>query len=120
MTVSTVAVGGDADRSLLEMISDLGGGRFHQTNDPNNIPQIFVQETSTVARTNLVEEPFRPVVTGRSQALRGIDWGSTFLLGYVQTRQRRVRACCWRRSPATLSSRDGGSASGTSRCGQAT
>lgn len=89
MTVSTVAVGADADRSLLEMIADLGGGRFHQTNDPNNIPQIFVQETSTVARTNLVEEPFRPVVTGRSQALRGIDWSNVpFLLGYVQTRAK--------------------------------
>ncbi|MFT4704700.1 MAG: Ca-activated chloride channel family protein [Bradymonadia bacterium] len=86
ITVSAVAVGSDADRGLLEMIADLGGGRFHQTNDPNNIPQIFVQETSAVARTNLVEEPFRPVVTGRSQALRGIDWASVpYLLGYVQT-----------------------------------
>ena len=90
MTVSSVAVGGDADRSLLEMISELGGGRFYATNDPNNIPQIFVQETSTVARTNLVEEPFRAQPARRSQALRGIDWSATpYLLGYVQTRARR-------------------------------
>ncbi len=86
ITVSAVAVGGDADRSLLEMIADLGGGRFHATNDPNNIPQIFVQETSTVARTNLVEEPFRAVPGRRSQATRGINWeASPYLLGYVQT-----------------------------------
>lgn len=89
ITVSAVAVGGDADRSLLEMIAELGGGRFHATNDPNNIPQIFVQETSTVARTNLVEEPFRAVPGRRSQATRGINWASSpYLLGYVQTRAR--------------------------------
>jgi uncharacterized protein YegL len=89
ITVSSVAVGREADRSLLEMISELGGGRFYATNDPNNIPQIFVQETSQVARTNLVEEPFRPVPNRRSQALRGIDWTQVpYLLGYVQTRAR--------------------------------
>lgn len=90
ITVSSVAVGNDADRSLLEMIADLGGGRFHATNDPNNIPQIFVQETSTVARTNLVEEPFRAVPARRSQATRGINWeASPYLLGYVQTTAKR-------------------------------
>lgn len=89
ITVSAVAVGGDADRSLLEMIAELGGGRFHATNDPNNIPQIFVQETSTVARTNLIEEPFRAVPGRRSQSTRGIAWdASPYLLGYVQTRAK--------------------------------
>ena len=90
ITVSTVGVGREADRALLEMIAELGGGRFYQTNDPNNIPQIFVQETSQVARTNLVEEPFRAVVNRRSQAIRGISWeGSPYLLGYVSTRAKR-------------------------------
>lgn len=90
ITVSSVAVGGDAERSLLEMIAELGGGRFYATNDPNNIPQIFVQETATVARTNLIEEPFRAVPGRRSGATRGISWDSTpYLLGYVQTRAKR-------------------------------
>jgi uncharacterized membrane protein len=89
VTVSSVAVGREADRSLLEMVADLGGGRFYATNDPNNIPQIFVQETSQVARTNLIEEPFRPVPRRRSQTTAGIDWTSVpYLLGYVQTRAR--------------------------------
>jgi Ca-activated chloride channel family protein len=92
MTVSSVAIGADADRSLLEMIAELGGGRFHATNDPNNIPQIFVQETSSVARTNLVDEPFRAVPSRRSQSIAGINWNSSpYLLGYVQT-QARERA----------------------------
>jgi len=90
ITVSSVAIGREADRALLEMIADLGGGRFYATNDPNNIPQIFVQETSQVARTNLVEEPFRAVPVRRSQATAGIAWDSTpYLLGYVQTQAKR-------------------------------
>jgi len=89
MTVSSVAVGREADSALLQMIAELGGGRFHEAADPNNVPRIFVQETSTVARTNLVEEPFRAVPVRRSQATRGIDWdASPYLLGYVQTRPR--------------------------------
>lgn len=89
ITVSSVAVGGDAERSLLEMIAELGGGRFYATNDPNNIPQIFVQETATVSRTNLIEEPFRAVPARRSGATRGINWdASPYLLGYVQTRPK--------------------------------
>ena len=89
VTVSAVAVGREADRALLEMIAELGSGRFYQTNDPSNVPQIFVQETSQVARTNLVEEPFRPVVGRRSQALVGIAWDSVpYLLGFVKTQAR--------------------------------
>ena len=89
ITVSSVAVGGDAERSLLEMIAELGGGRFYATHDPNNIPQIFVQETATVSRTNLVEEPFRAVPGRRSGATRGINWDAApYLLGYVQTRAK--------------------------------
>ena len=89
ITVSSVGVGGDAERSLLEMIAELGGGRFYATNDPNNIPQIFVQETAMVSRTNLVEEPFRAVPGRRSGATRGINWDAApYLLGYVQTRAK--------------------------------
>jgi Ca-activated chloride channel family protein len=90
ITVSSVAVGREADSALLEMIAELGGGRFYQTNDPGNIPQIFVQETSQVARTNLVEEPFRAITSGRAAALRGIAWESApYLLGYVRTQPKR-------------------------------
>lgn len=89
ITVSSVAVGREADRTLLEMIAELGGGRFHATNDPSNVPQIFVQETSEVARTNLIEEPFRPIAVRRSQATAGIPWDSVpYLLGYVKTEAR--------------------------------
>jgi uncharacterized membrane protein len=89
VTVSSVAVGREADRSLLQMIAELGGGRFHATNDPSNIPQIFVQEATQVARTNLVEDPFRPIVVRRTPAMEGIDFSQMpWLLGWVRTQAR--------------------------------
>jgi Mg-chelatase subunit ChlD len=90
ITVSTVGVGSGVDRNLLEMIADISGGHFYQTNSAANIPQIFVQDTSQVTRTSLVEDPFRPQVVTDSAATRGIDFSSApYLLGYVSTRARR-------------------------------
>lgn len=90
ISVSTVGVGREADRTLLEMIADISGGRFYFTSSPSSVPQIFVQETSQVARTNFVEEPFRPQLATASAATNGIDFGSVpYLLGYVSTRAKR-------------------------------
>ncbi|MBN1947506.1 MAG: VWA domain-containing protein [Bradymonadales bacterium] len=89
ISVSTVGVGRDVDRDLLEMIADLASGRYYYTNDPQAIPQIFVRETSRVGRSSIVEEPFRPTVVTRSLATSGIDFaGAPYLLGYVSTRAR--------------------------------
>ncbi|MSP62971.1 MAG: hypothetical protein EXR72_22075 [Myxococcales bacterium] len=38
------------------MIAERGGGRFHFTQDAQNIPKIFTKETTEVARSALVEE----------------------------------------------------------------
>ena len=89
ITVTTVAVGGQSDTTLLRRVAEGGGGRYYYTNDPYNVPRIFTKETSTVARSSMVEEPFRPVVTKRAQVLEGIQWSSApFLLGYVSTKKK--------------------------------
>jgi uncharacterized membrane protein/uncharacterized protein YegL len=86
MTVSTVGVGSQADRSLLQMIAELGSGRFYATSDPGSIPRIFVQEAARVSRSAFVEEPVRARPVARAAALRGIAWDSSpYLLGYVKT-----------------------------------
>lgn len=90
ISVSTVGVGSSADRSLLQMIAELGNGRFYATSDPSNIPRIFVQEAARVSRSAFEENPIRAIPTGRSSATRGIDWASApYLLGYVKTRAKR-------------------------------
>jgi Mg-chelatase subunit ChlD len=89
ITVSTVAVGAQSDTTLLRRIAEGGGGRYYYTNDPYNVPRIFMKETSTVSRSSLVEEPFRPRITKNAQAIKGIPWDkSPYLLGYVSTKAK--------------------------------
>lgn len=87
ITVSAVAVGAQSDTTLLRRIAEGGSGRYYYTNDPYNVPRIFMKETSTVSRSSMVEEPFRARVVKRAQALNGIPWESApYLLGYVSTK----------------------------------
>jgi Ca-activated chloride channel family protein len=89
ITVSTVAVGADADNGLLETIAKTGQGRYYFTDDPANIPQIFAKETVTASKSAIDEQPFIPQVVRASQAMRGIDLDNApFLLGYVMTRPK--------------------------------
>jgi uncharacterized membrane protein len=89
ITVSTIAVGGDADRALCKLIADLGGGRSYYTADAYNIPKIFTKETTTVARSAVVDLPFRPRAVKPAEALKGLDFASgPYLLGYVATKAK--------------------------------
>ena len=54
ITISTVGLGPQVDRALLEGIAESGGGRSYFTNDPYNVPRIFTKETSQVARSAAV------------------------------------------------------------------
>ena len=89
ITVSTVGLGGDVNRALLTQVANLGGGRAYFTQDPHHIPRIFTRETSTVSRSNVVEEYFQPSVSEPADFLRGIDISrAPFLHGYVATRAK--------------------------------
>lgn len=89
MTVSSVAVGGESAGTLLKRIAEGGGGRYYYTTNPYNIPRIFMKETSTVSRSSMVEEPFRPRVVKQAQVLKGINWQrAPYLLGYVSTQAK--------------------------------
>ncbi len=88
ITVTTVAVGREADKAFLRRVADQGNGRFYWTPDPYSIPRIFSKETSTVARTQFVEEPFRPRLVKKTQAVRGITFTQP-LLGYVSTKAKQ-------------------------------
>ena len=84
MTVSTVAVGAEADRDLLKNIAAWGKGRAYVIEDAREVPQVFVKETERAAKPTLVEEPFRPIEKKRIDALRGVDLSSApDLLGFT-------------------------------------
>ncbi len=81
ITVSTVAVGDDADRDLLANIARWGGGRAYVATDPANVPQIFMSETMLVSRGLVVEKPFLPQLVSAGESLRGIPLANMPLLG---------------------------------------
>jgi Mg-chelatase subunit ChlD len=88
-TLSTVAVGDDADNPTMGMLASIGGGRFYQVDSPESLPRIFTREASLASRSTIIEEPFIPRLTRPSAATTGIDWSSPPELdGYVATAER--------------------------------
>ncbi|MGP0066563.1 MAG: VWA domain-containing protein [Isosphaeraceae bacterium] len=89
ITVSTVALGGDADQGLLEEIARVGNGRFYVADDAAQVPQIFAKETVTASKSAINEQPFSPTVVRPTQVLNEIRMDEApFLLGYVVTRPK--------------------------------
>lgn len=62
ITMSTVAVGTDADTALLERLAEMAKGRFYQTTDSQNVPQIFSKETALAGKTYIEDNPFTPAI----------------------------------------------------------
>ncbi|MFZ7946616.1 VWA domain-containing protein [Neobacillus sp. 19] len=62
VTLSTVALGSDADRNLLEGLAGQGSGRFYDVTDASVIPSILSRETVMTTRTYIEDKPFYPAV----------------------------------------------------------
>ncbi len=89
VTLSCVAVGAEADTSLLEQLARSGDGRYYFCDSPQSIPQIFAKETVTASKQAINEAPFLPQLVRPHAALKGIDLeNAPFLLGYVVTRPK--------------------------------
>jgi hypothetical protein len=86
ITVTTVALGKDADRTLMDAIAHWGQGRSYYTDDPLFIPRIFTAETILVSRGLIEEEPFTPSLKTEHELLRGLPMRQVpSLYGYVVT-----------------------------------
>jgi Ca-activated chloride channel family protein len=89
ITVSTVGVGSDCDRPLLERIARAGGGRHYFAADASSVPQIFSRETMAASKSGLRVDPSQAVLLYPTPVLKDIDLDSAPLLGgYVITRPR--------------------------------
>jgi uncharacterized membrane protein len=87
ITVSTVAIGKDADLQLMVDVAKWGRGRFYYTEDSQTIPRIFTLETQLASKASLIEQPFRPQLTAPGhEAMQDIEWRAAPPLGgYVAT-----------------------------------
>lgn len=71
-TMSTVAIGSDADWTLLEELAELGDGRFYDVVDESTVPAILSRETSMMTRTYIEDDPFYMTLGGVE------EWSSLF------------------------------------------
>ena len=91
ITVSTVAIGEDADLELMKNIAQWGKGKAYYTTDIQSLPRIFTTEALRVSRGLAVNESFIPVVSQESPIVSGIDWRNVPPLGgYVVTTAKGV------------------------------
>lgn len=88
ITVSTVALG-DADKYLMSQIAEIGRGRYYETDDPSNVPQIFTKETMQASKSAIKEDLFGSVPTGDHPVMSGFrEADLPFSLGYVMTQSK--------------------------------
>jgi uncharacterized membrane protein len=82
ITVSSVAIGSDADVRFMTDLSRWGRGRFYYTDDIYSIPRIFTLETQLASKASIIEEPFRVVVANQGhEILQDIRWDQVPPLG---------------------------------------
>lgn len=85
ITVSTVALGVDADRTLMSGLAASGRGRFYYTDDARDVPRIFTSETMVLARNLVVERDTRPLLRYPGELLEGFEQASLPpLAGYTR------------------------------------
>ena len=91
ITVSTIAVGDQADATTLEEIARQGGGEFYRVHDPSILPRVFLREIDIVRKPLIREAPFTPVVVPSGSPLTmGLPRPVPELLGLVLTQARRA------------------------------
>jgi uncharacterized membrane protein len=86
ITVSSVATNGMgySDISTMQNIARWGGGRFYNANNPNAIPQIFLREARTFARSGIITGKFYPQILSSNPMLKDLH-SMPYLTGYVAT-----------------------------------
>ncbi|GAB4109378.1 MAG: VWA domain-containing protein [Roseiflexaceae bacterium] len=86
MTVSTIAIGSDADTDLLREIAQLGGGRYHFADTPADIPRLTLLESEILRTEPQVEGEFRAEQLIPHPTLRSFSGNDLpALQGYVAT-----------------------------------
>jgi hypothetical protein len=86
VTLSVLGTG-EGPGHTLERMAEIGGGRYYAGTDLAAVPDIFVEETLTVARNLINEGSFLPTVIGRSDVTASLTQ-SPPLLGYVLTKAK--------------------------------
>ena len=90
ITVSTVAAGSfGTNPQLMQSIANWGGGRFYQSTNVSDVPQIFLKETSEALKPWIVEGTIPLRLSSLIETLPGVSVDTLpALTGYVATTPR--------------------------------
>lgn len=88
ITLTTVAVGSDADRQTLLELAQRGGGRAYTANEFDNLPKIFTKETYLISGAYVQNRTFTPIICEQS-ALTDFE-GFPQLDGYLATTAKEM------------------------------
>jgi Mg-chelatase subunit ChlD len=81
VTLSTIAVGGDADQNLLSQLARQGDGRYYFAEHARDIPRLMTRETNLATRGPLVEGTIEPRQVAPDATLSEIARGGLPTLG---------------------------------------
>ncbi|MBA2759694.1 MAG: VWA domain-containing protein [Chloroflexia bacterium] len=73
ITVSTLALGTDADVGLLEDLAEEGNGRYHFVSDATQIPQITFEEARAAGSQSVLRGSFAPVQLAPSPIMSNVS-----------------------------------------------
>ncbi len=85
VTISTVGLGQDVNRSYLEKIANASGGRSYFLNDPQGLEQILLKDVHDYSGSTSVEKLLLPSIAQNEPILDGVHMESAPpLKGYVR------------------------------------
>src|SRR5207245_8439154 len=81
VTLSTIAIGGDADQQLLAQLARQGDGRYYFAEHARDIPRLMTRETELATRGPLVEGNVTPRQVSPDPTLSAVSAGVLPALG---------------------------------------
>jgi Ca-activated chloride channel homolog len=85
VTISTVGLGQDVNRSYLERVASFSGGKSYFLNEPQGLEQILLKDVMEYTGSTAVERALKPLVREKAEVLEGTDIESApALKGYTR------------------------------------
>lgn len=89
VTVSCIAIGGDANQELLRRIARWGNGRYYQAEDMADVEFVLEREIEEFARSVVIERPVESLVLKENEIFNAVDVDiAPMLFGYVRVKPK--------------------------------
>jgi uncharacterized membrane protein/uncharacterized protein YegL len=72
VTISTVGLGQDVNRSYLEKVAATSGGRSYFLNEPQGLEQILLKDVQDFSGSTAIERSLTPIVERKAEVLEGV------------------------------------------------